>query len=63
MDVADQLLGWDACTLSLYERERDRLTHVLNRDTVNGQRLDFPSPYQNEPPSPLARRAIERGDS
>ena len=61
VEVADQLLGWDACTLDLYAREHDRLVNVLNRDTINDRRVDFPSAYQDEPPSPLARRTFERG--
>jgi PAS domain S-box-containing protein len=56
--VADQLLGWDACTVDLYAPERDRLVHVLNRDTVNGRREDFPAVYHDEPPSPRLRRTI-----
>ena len=61
VEVADRLLGWDACTVDLYEAEHDRLVHVLNQDTIDGRRVDFPSAYQNEPPSPLVRRTFESG--
>ena len=60
-EVADQLLGWDACTLDLYEREHDRLIPMMNRDTVNGRRVDFPLVHRDEPPSPRMRRTIESG--
>ena len=61
VEVAGQVLGWDACTLDLYAREQDRLVHVLNRDTINGRRVDFASVYENTPPSPLVRRTFEKG--
>jgi two-component system, cell cycle sensor histidine kinase and response regulator CckA len=61
VNVADDLFGWDACTLDLYAREKDRLLHVLSRDKINGRRVDFALAYQDEPPSPLARRTMESG--
>src|SRR5208282_3099525 len=61
VDVADQLLGWDACTFGLYS-STDKLSHnVLNWDTVDGRRIESPPAYDHSPPSPLARRAIEKG--
>ena len=59
--AADQLLGWDACAFDLYSPEKDRLYYVLNRDTINGQRVDFPPVGPDGPPSPYERRAIEAG--
>jgi PAS domain S-box-containing protein len=59
--AADQLLGWDACAFDLYSPEKDRLCYVLNRDTINGQRVDFPPVGPGGPPSPHERRAIEAG--
>ena len=59
--AADELLGWDACTLDLYSPEEDRLYYVLNRDTVNGQRVDYPPNGPGGPPTPHERQAIETG--
>ncbi|HUD45307.1 MAG TPA: response regulator [Candidatus Baltobacteraceae bacterium] len=61
VQVADKLLGWDACSFSLYSAAEDKLREVLDIDTVNGQRS--PSPLSNEEitPSALARRTIENG--
>ncbi len=61
VDVADQLLGWDACWLDLYSPAEDRLTHVLNTDTVDGRRVEFTPKYNHQPPAPLARRAMVEG--
>jgi PAS domain S-box-containing protein len=61
VEVADQSLGWDACTLDLYSPERDRLFLVLSRDTINGQCVDVPPTYQDGPPSPFVRHVLESG--
>jgi len=59
--VADQLLGWDCCTVDLYSLEKNQIHSVLNQDTVNGQHVNFPPAYDAKEPSPLTRRAIENG--
>lgn len=54
IDAADNLLGWDACVVNLYDSERDRLDPVLMRDIVDGRRQDvplfpkWPSPFLRE---------------
>ncbi len=58
-EVADELLGWDACLFSVLLPSSDLLDHVLNVDTIDGRRVESsPGP---EPPSALARRTIEAG--
>jgi PAS domain S-box-containing protein len=59
--AADRLLGWDACTFDLYSAEKERLSYVLNRDTINGQRVDFPPVCPDGPPALHDRRVIEAG--
>ena len=59
--VAQQLLGWDACTLDSYSPELDRAYHVLSQDTINGQRVECASVGHDAPPSPRLRRTIEAG--
>jgi PAS domain S-box-containing protein len=61
VEAADQLLGWDACTLDLYSPGLDRAYHVLSLDTLNGQRVECAPVGHDAPPSPRARRAIESG--
>src|ERR1019366_714346 len=58
-EVADELLGWDACLFSLISPSSDLLDHVLNVDTIDGRRVESSS--EPEPPSALARRTIEAG--
>jgi len=39
VEVADRLLGWDACTLSLYSSETDTTEPLLKMDTIEGRRV------------------------
>ncbi len=61
VDVADQLIGWDACLLDLYSASDDILSHVLYEDLVDGKRQACPPEYDHRPPSELARKAINQG--
>ena len=47
LPVAEQLFGFDACTLDFYSAEKDRLSHVLNLDTIDGRRVDCPQVYHD----------------
>ena len=58
-EVADELLGWDACSFSLFSASRELLDHVLQVDTVEGRRVEENPGY--EPPSEMAWRTIESG--
>jgi PAS domain S-box-containing protein len=59
--VAQELLGWDACSLDLYFPERDAIGAVLTMDTIDGRRVDVPHAYPGGPPSPMARRVLTDG--
>jgi PAS domain S-box-containing protein len=61
LGVADTLFGWDACTLDLYSPEKDRVYNVLNKDTIDGLRVDCPANIHDTEPPPLTRRTIEEG--
>lgn len=61
VQTADQFFGWDSCTLDLYSAETNRIHHVLNYDTVDGRRMNFPPAYDNAEPTPRPRRIIEHG--
>ncbi|HTG50236.1 MAG TPA: PAS domain-containing protein, partial [Gemmatimonadales bacterium] len=50
--VAEELLGWDACSLDLYSPETDAIHAVLTMDTMNGRRVDVPHAYPSGPPGP-----------
>ncbi len=61
VDVADQLVGWDACICYLYSAEADIVSHVLNVDLIDGKRVEGPPVDDKSHPSPMARRAITEG--
>jgi signal transduction histidine kinase len=61
VEVADHLLGWDACTCDLYESETRLMTHVLSLDLMDGRRAECQPMLAQAAPSALTRRAIERG--
>jgi ABC-type nitrate/sulfonate/bicarbonate transport system substrate-binding protein len=61
MEEADRLFTWDACKLDLYSPKKNQIYQVLVKDTVNGQRVEFPPPYDHPHPSPLTKEIIEKG--
>jgi PAS domain S-box-containing protein len=61
MEIADELFGWDACHLNLYPEGRDRALSIINMDTVNGVRREFPSASPETPISPMSRRVLREG--
>jgi PAS domain S-box-containing protein len=61
VDVADQLLRWDACTFDLYDEATQKITHVATFDLLGGERKEVPARYDGQAPSALAQRAINEG--
>ena len=61
VDVADHLLGWDACFCDLYSPDESIQSHLLNMDTIDGERVECPSASDPNEPPPLARRALQQG--
>ena len=60
-DIADEVIGWDACSLHLYLAERDLVSPVINIDTLEGKRVDVPAAVSDQEPSPIMRRVLEEG--
>ena len=60
VELADRLLGWDACLMDLYSAADDKVLNVLRKDLINGQRTDLPLD-QDRIPSPCLRRILEHG--
>ena len=60
-DIAQDLLGWDACLLDLYSNERDQITPILSSDTIDGQRVDVCGDSPGSKPSPTERMVMEQG--
>ena len=49
--VAQELLGWDACTMDLYFPEADLVQAVLTMDSFDGAPVDVPPAYTTCPPT------------
>gem|GEM_PF-315232 len=58
-NVADELLGWDACFVELVTTEA--VLRVFNADIINGQRCEIPDAPVMPAPDPLWRRTLEAG--
>ena len=61
VDVADDLLGWDACLFDLYSAAENRMSELLSMDLIDGQRTECQRPYPDQAPVGTAKRAIEEG--
>ena len=61
LDVADQLLGWDASFLVAYSPEDDRVSSILTRDVINGRRTDVLSTFTGTTPSITMRKTLDQG--
>ncbi|MEW6306401.1 MAG: GAF domain-containing protein, partial [Verrucomicrobiota bacterium] len=61
VDVAQELLGWDACSLDLHLSEAEGAQPVLNIDTIDGRRVEVPAAYQGEQASPFVRTVMAEG--
>ena len=60
-DVAQDLCGWESCSVDLYFADLDRIDAVLTVDVVDGHTTDIPPAYTGRAPSPMARRVITEG--
>jgi PAS domain S-box-containing protein len=61
VDVAQILLGWDACTLDMFDSRHDLITPVLTMDTIDGRRIDVPNASTNALPNSMTRRVVQDG--
>jgi PAS domain S-box-containing protein len=59
--IADQLFGWDSCTLDLYDAATDRCNSVLYMDVIDGRRQVCPPVYQDRAPAKRTRQVIQQG--
>jgi two-component system, cell cycle sensor histidine kinase and response regulator CckA len=59
--VAQELLGWDCCSLDLYFPETDQVQAVLSMDSVEGPPADVPHAYTATAPAPMTARVIRQG--
>lgn len=59
-EAADELLGWDACTIDLYSPGEKEVNQILKKDLINGARIEctVPGGYM---PSPCVLRTLAEG--
>lgn len=57
-ETARDLFGWDACSLDLYDAERDWVFPLLNIDTVDGKEQEVTPLIKAGPPTARGRRVI-----
>jgi PAS domain S-box-containing protein len=61
LDTANSILGWDACSVCLYDPPTGKCWSVLSVDTVDGRRWEEPPRTDLEPTSDVMRSVIENG--
>src|SRR5882724_8803004 len=61
VDVVDRLLGWDACTLSLYCAESDTTEPLLIIDTIQGRRIDITHSRVTRRTASRAKKVLQDG--
>ncbi|HUR96050.1 MAG TPA: ATP-binding protein [Gemmatimonadales bacterium] len=59
--VAQELLGWDACSFDLFFPETGRMQAVLSMDSVGGPPADVPHAYTSTVPGPMTARVVRDG--
>ena len=60
VDVADELLGWDRCSLDLYEAAHDQVQPILRLETIEGRKVAL-LPQGAQWPAPPLRSVLEQG--
>jgi PAS domain S-box-containing protein len=61
VQVADELIGWDAATFNLSNEDGSRMVSQLNIDTIDGRKQPCATHYNYSPASVLARETIQNG--
>jgi len=60
--AAQELIGWDACTLDLYDPETNQVQDVLTLDSLDGgPPVDVPPAYTQTTPGPMFSRILREG--
>src|SRR5215212_1312185 len=60
--AAQELIGWDACSLDLYDPETDQVQDVLTLDSLDGgPPVDVPPAYTQTTPGPMFARTLREG--
>ncbi|MFN7138954.1 MAG: hypothetical protein ACK4UN_06425, partial [Limisphaerales bacterium] len=61
VETAQELFGWDAATLKLYDRETGEVESIINYDTIEGRLQKVAPPPPEQLVSPMMARVLEEG--
>ena len=59
VDIADHLLGWDACYLHFWPSEGNQIVPVLTMDTIKGRKMSVPESSFTPEITPLMLQVFE----
>ena len=59
--AAQDLIGWESCSLDLFLPERGTVQAVLSMDSYGGPPVDVPHAYEEGPPGAMALRVLREG--
>jgi len=57
--TAKELFGWDACTIDLYDEDRDLIYSMLNVDTIGGEQVEVMPAVLTMKPTARGRRVLD----
>ncbi|HVK58177.1 MAG TPA: PAS domain S-box protein [Candidatus Kapabacteria bacterium] len=60
-EAAQNLCGWDAFSLDLYDPKADLIIPVLMIDELEGHKKEFAPDVKSRPPSPYVRTVLQNG--
>ncbi len=61
VQAAQDLIGWECCSLDLYLPDRDVIQAVLTIDTLGGPPVDVPPAYVEGPPHGMTLKVLREG--
>ncbi len=61
VDTANELFGWDSCSLDLYSPQDDAIYPIITLDTVEGRQVDVAPAWLGQAPSPIMRKTLSQG--
>jgi signal transduction histidine kinase/CheY-like chemotaxis protein len=59
VEVADELIGWDACFCDLYDPETETLVPILDVDLLDGTRTEIAGTISSLDRNPMLRKVIQ----
>nr|MBA3553467.1 PAS domain S-box protein [Gemmatimonadales bacterium] len=61
VQAAQDLIGWDSCSVDLYLPERGTVQAILSMDSFDGPPVDVPHAYLEGPPGGMTLKVLQHG--